>query len=152
MLIFETRSEAVKLQYELLGILDSKASALLTFDAVLLASLSIWLGYIPLNYMHAALDVAFAVLLISCGSLLIIIWLRWATNQEDEHRLNLIRVMRTRCYHFSWRLSLASILVVLAVSCIHTVGTFLVATNSCSVNCQAFYSEDVFGNLDYKTE
>lgn len=149
-LAFETRDEAVKLQYELLGILDSKASALLTFDALALASLSIWLGYIPLNYMHLALDVAFLIFLASCIALLIIIWLRWANQQDDEERLNATRVLRTTCYRVAWRLSLAGMICIVLVSLVHTWGTTLIATDHCSEACRVFYSEGVFGNFDYR--
>jgi hypothetical protein len=65
--MLENVNENVKNQYELLNILDSKASALLTFNAIALASISIWLGYVPLNYLHLALDLIFIVLLLSCG-------------------------------------------------------------------------------------
>lgn len=147
--MFETRDEAVKLQYELLGILDSKASALLTFDALALASLSIWLGYIPLNFMHLALDVAFLIFLASCIALLVIIWLRWANQQDDEDRLNATRVLRTKCYRAAWTLSFAGMIVIVLVSLVHTWGTTLIATDNCSQACSDFYSEDIFGNIDY---
>lgn len=146
---FEIRAESIKLQYELLSILDSKASALLTFDAIALTSLSIWLGYIPLNYMHAALDIVFLCMLVSCGSLLFIIWLRWASNEEDEVVLNEIRVRRTRHYQFSWYLSVVGIAAIVIVSLVHTTGTFLISTDNCGPTCQYFFSERVFGNLDY---
>jgi hypothetical protein len=147
---FETREEAVKLQYELLSILDSKASALLTFDAVALASLSIWLGYIPLNYMHLSLDLVFLAMLFSCVVLLTIIWLRWASDADDESRLNEIREVRTARYRLAWRLSLSGMTMIIIVSVVHTAGTALIATNHCSTTCRYFYSENVFGNLDYE--
>src|SRR3712207_4155744 len=80
---FELRNADVKDQYELLNILDHKASALLTFNAVALASISIWLGYVSLNFLHLALDLVFLALLFSCTTLLRIIWLRWASVHED---------------------------------------------------------------------
>ena len=146
---FEIRDDAVKLQYELLGIIDSKAAALLSFDAVALASLSIWLGYIPLNYMHFTLDVVFIMLLVSCLCLLMIISLRWATAADNETSLNAIRNTRTKFYSAAWKLSLSGIGAILVESIVHTYGTILIATDTCGSKCGSFYSEKVFGNLDY---
>lgn len=148
-LIFETRNDAVKLQYELLGILDSKASALLSFDALALATLTIWLAYIPLNFMHFILDLVFLSMLLSCILLLRIIWLRWAKGSDDEESLNALRVRRTRYYQGAWRLALGGILAIVAVSAVHTVGTWLEATGTCGDRCSYFYSEEIFGNIDY---
>lgn len=147
---FETRQDAIKLQYELLGILDSKASALLTFDAMALATLSIWLGYIPLNYMHLSIDFVFLLFLASCVFLLSIIWLRWATAHEDEEKLNATRVIRTRCYRVAWWLALLGIVSVIGISTVHTLGTFLITTDLCGETCTWFYSEEIFGNVDYR--
>jgi hypothetical protein len=147
--VFETRSEDIKMQYELLNILDGKASALLSFNAIMMASVAIWLGYVSLNFMHLALDIVFLLMLFSCMALLNIIWLRWATPTENEAGLNAIRIRRTRRYHIAWRLSMSSLACLVVVSVVHTVGTVLVATNTCNTTCQAFFSEDVFGNLDY---
>src|SRR5690349_16567455 len=129
--MLENYDEAVKNQYELLNILDGKASALLTFNALALASISIWVGYVPLNYLHLILDVVFVVLLVSCGFLLYIIWLRWAKLHDRVYALDKVRVDRTRCYRFAWKLSAASVTCLIAVSIVHGVGTALIATNSC---------------------
>lgn len=146
---FEIRDEAVRLQYELLGILDSKAAALLGFDALALAGVSIWLGYVPLNYLHLVLDIVFVTLLLSCALLLIIIWLRWAHPGDNERSLDRIRLLRTKFYRNAWYLSGASVAILIAASGVHTVGTILIATNNCGSGCSSFYSDRVFGNLDY---
>lgn len=147
---FEIRDEAVKLQYELLGILDSKAAALLGFDALALAGVSIWLGYVPLNYLHLVLDFVFITLLLSCALLLMIIWLRWAHPGDTEQTLDRIRRIRTKFYRSAWLLSAASVFILIAASVVHTVGTILVATNNCDQECTSFYSDNVSGNLDYR--
>jgi len=147
--VLENRNSAVQRQYELLSILDSKASALLGFDALALASIAVWLGYVPLNYMHLMLDVVFVLLLLSCVCLLQIVRLRWARSNETEATLDGTRTLRTRYYRTAWVLSLVSVVVVIAVSLVHTYGTLLVATDSCGPVCSRFYSGKVFGNLDY---
>jgi hypothetical protein len=147
--MLENVGENVKNQYELLNILDSKASALLTFNALGLASISIWLGYVPLNYLHLALDLIFIVLLVSCGLLLRIIWLRWAAIQEEVDVLNRVRQDRTRHYRLAWKLSIGSVAWLVLISTVHAVGTAMVSTDICGPLCSKFYSEKVFGNLDY---
>lgn len=147
--MFENVDDNIRSQYELLNILDGKASALLTFNAIALASISIWLGYVPLNFLHLALDMIFLVLLLSCASLLRIIWLRWAAVQEKVEQLDKVRLDRTEHYRLSWKLSIGSVICLIAVSIVHSIGTALVATDSCSAICTRFYSEDIFGNLDY---
>jgi hypothetical protein len=147
--MLENVNENVKNQYELLNILDSKASALLTFNAIALASISIWLGYVPLNYLHLALDLIFIVLLLSCGFLLRIIWLRWAEIQEHVDDLDRVRHDRTRHYRLAWKLSIGSVVCLVLISIVHTLGTALVSTGTCGPLCSDFYSEKIFGNLDY---
>jgi hypothetical protein len=141
--MLENISENVKSQYELLNILDSKASALLTFNALGLASISIWLGYVPLNYLHLALDLIFIVLLVSCGSLLRIIWLRWAAIQEKVEVLNRIRQDRSRHYRLAWKLSIGSVICLVLISTVHTLGTAMVSTDTCGPLCRDFYSKGI---------
>jgi len=145
----ENEEAAIDKQYELLNILDSKASALLTFNAIALASISIWLGYVPLNFLHLSLDLVFVVLLLSCAGLLRIIWLRWASTRENVEALDRIRQARTGHYRLAWILSFGSIICLIAISLVHLTGTLLIATDNCQSRCQVFYSEKVFGNLDY---
>jgi hypothetical protein len=147
--MLENGNENVKNQYALLNILDGKASALLTFNAIALASISIWLGYVPLNYLHLALDLVFIVLLLSCGLLLRIIWLRWAAIQEHVDVLDRVRQDRTRHYRLAWKLSIGSVICLILISIVHALGTAMVSTDTCGPLCRYFYSEKIFGNLDY---
>lgn len=147
---FEHSDPKVDRQYRALDILDSKASALLTFNAIALASIAIWLANVSLNFLHLALDLVFLVLLASCSALLAIIALRWALQGEDFESLDATRAKRTRYYRFAWRLSIGAIGCLIAISTVHTFGTMLIATENCSDTCQRFFSEDVFGNLDVK--
>lgn len=147
---FETADPRVQKQYELLSILDSKASALLVFNAMTLTALSVWLNYVSLNIMHLVLDVVYVALLLSCTFLLGIIALRWAKADESIQILESIRGSRTTLYTIAWWLSITSIVVVLITSMIHTVGTALKATDRCGTVCSSFYSENIFGNLDYQ--
>ncbi len=146
--VFENSDSEVQKQYELLNILDSKASALLTFNAVALASITIWLAYVSINVLHLALDLVFLVLLASCARLLAIIALRWAGASDDPSSLDATRIRRTKHYKGAWRLSIGSIACLIGISGVHTIGTVLVVTGNCGGSCAQFYSEDVFGNLD----
>jgi hypothetical protein len=145
----EIEDKNVKNQYELLNILDGKASALLTFNAIFLTSLSVWLGYIPLNFFHLTLDIVFLALLISCALLLQVIWLQWSTLKESAQALESIRRKRTMHYHRAWKIAKYCIMVVVLVSLVHSVGTILTALKACTGFCGWFFGDAVFGNLDY---
>ncbi|WP_243074351.1 hypothetical protein [Microbacterium sp. SS28] len=142
-------SDEVHRLYDLLNILDSKASALLTFNAIGLAAIAVWLGYVPLNFLHLSLDVVFLLILVSCGLLLVIIFLRWADRGIDVDDLEKTRLRRTVYYHVAWAISLTCVVLVFVVAAVHSVGTALIAFDSCDQVCQRFYSDAVFGNLDY---
>lgn len=141
-------SPEVRRRYDLLGILDSKAAALLTFNAIGLAVLTLWLSYVPPNLLHLSLDFVFILLLASCAALLTIIFLRWADRGTDLEKLDRIKGRRTIYYHVAWGLSITSVFSVFVVATIHMLGTALVAFDACNDACQSFYSEAVFGNLD----
>ena len=145
----EIEDKNVKNQYELLNILDGKASALLTFNAIFLTSLSVWLGYIPLNFFHLTLDLVFLALLVSCSMLLQVIWLRWSRLEESAEELESIRWDRTRYYHWAWKISRYSIGIVILVSIVHSSGTLFIAFRVCTGFCGWFFSDSVFGNIDY---
>ena len=149
-LMLEIEDQDISNQYELLTILDGKASALLAFNSIFLASISIWLGYVPPNYLHVTLDMVFLLLLVSCFLLLQVIWLRWSRLEETSDDLDKIRKTRTTCYQGAWRISAFCIATVFAVTLVHTAGTFLQAIDQCGAPCQVFFGEAVFGNLDTK--
>jgi len=140
----------VQKQYELLNILDNKASGLMTFNAVFLAALSVWLGYVPLNYLHLSLDVAFLAMAISSVFLLQIIFLRWARPEDTEEHLRWVRRVRSSTYLLAWRISLAATTLVIVVSAVHTFGTAMKASGQCRAACERFFSPEIFGNLDYR--
>lgn len=147
----ETRDPKIQHLYDLLSILDSKAAALLGFNAIFLTALSVWLGYIKPNLMHLILDLVFLVLLVSCGLLLSVIFLKWSPEDDTvagATELARVRKFRTRCYTAAWGLSATSILIVFLVAAVHTVGTGLKASDNCGCACQTFFSEDIFGNVD----
>lgn len=146
--MFETTDNNVRSLYELLNIIDGKASALLSFNALLLAAISIWLGYVPQNFLHLCLDIVFLALLASCFFLLRIIWLHWSQPTETSP-LDALRKTRTARYRTSWVLSMLAVLAGGAVSVVHTVGTGLNAFGYCRSNpCAHFFGPEIFGNLD----
>ncbi|MCF1504681.1 hypothetical protein L0F51_13075 [Afifella sp. H1R] len=136
-------------QYELLTILDGKASCLLSFNAILLAALSIWLGYIPLNFLHLSLDVVFILLLLSSLCLLRVIHLKWSDGDRTAPELDEARHIRSDYYLVAWRMTAAGTLIVILVSSIHTIGTALTAIDRCDGACARLFDQRVFGNLDY---
>ena len=149
--MIELADEDIKNQYTLLSILDSKSAGLLTFNTIFLTSISVWLGYVPLNYLHLALDVVFLALLISCALLLAVIRLRWSRLGESLSALNEIRESRTKRYRDAWTISVGCVCAVIIISAVHTVGTALTASKTCRQTCAWLYSQDVFGNLDART-
>lgn len=152
----EIENKSINNQYELLNILDGKASALLSFNSIFLASISIWLGYVPPNYLHLVLDFVFVLLLLSCYSLLKVIYLKWTDITEVEGRTDLevtqvldeIRRKRTIAYQRAWNISSGSIVVVGVISVVHSLGTGLVALDFCGASCHLFFGELYFGNMD----
>lgn len=150
--MLETFDKNIKEQYELLNILDGKSSGLLTFNAIFLASISVWLGYVPLNYLHLSLDIVFLALLISCAFLLGVIWLEWSDPRISTEKLNQLRLRRTTRYKTAWVISAASVGAVIIITIVHTFGTAKTASGSCEAACAQFYSQDVFGNLDMHSD
>lgn len=140
----------IKNQYELLNILDGKASALLTFNAIALASISIWLGYVPLNSCTSrwtsSLSFCCSLAQGCCASF----GCDGAAVQEKIEELDRVRLERTAHYRLAWKLSIGAVVCLIAVSVVHTFGTLLISTGTCTRPCQAFFSQDVFGNLDYR--
>jgi hypothetical protein len=112
--------------YDALGILDSKASSLLTFNAVGMTALAVWLEKIPLNGFHLALDLAFLCFLISCGLCLKIVWLYWISTDEltkaELHPLGLLKLRdsRTLLYRWAWLLAVCAVAVTSFATVCHT--------------------------------
>lgn len=153
---FELRSQEIRDQYDLLTILDSKASGLLTFNSIFLATLAIWLGYVPFNVLHILLDLVFIALLCSCWQLLNVIWLKWTPLEEIADRnpeevakeLQFVRKRRTGIYHSAWYIAKGSIICVVVVTIVHALGVILEASGVCNGVCASFYGPDFFGNFD----
>lgn len=127
--IADSSSQRFSFLYENLCILDSKASSLLTFNAVGLAALAIWLESIPRNFFHLTLDLAFLLFLISCGFCLKIVWIYWASTADlrDPNVLssNLLRLResRTMTYRWAWLLSTLAVAVTGLATIFHTFET-----------------------------
>lgn len=151
---FELRDQDVRDQYELLNILDAKASALLGFNAIFLAAIAIWLGNVPFNLLHLILDLVFLGLLASCSQLLRVIWLSWtplvavdAAGAPDH--LEGTRKHRTRFYHTAWYISQAALVVVVVVTVVHVVGVLLNFLGVCDGVCAEAYGPQWFGSFDH---
>ena len=115
--------------YGALSILDAKASSLLTFNAVGLTALAIWLANIPLNFFHLALDFAFLGFLASCALCLKIVWLHWVStadlNTDDAYPVKLLEVRdsRTVLYRWAWALAVFAVAVTGLAAVHHTFET-----------------------------
>jgi hypothetical protein len=143
--------------YENLSVLDSKASGLLTFNAVGLAAIAVWLSYVPLNFMHLILDTVFVLLIGSCLLCLQVVVVYWAPSshlsdaESFRRALLALRNQRTGTFRRAWVTSLISIGLLLGVSVVHTVGTLMIATGTCEETCRSVFGEDALG-LDGGTE
>lgn len=115
--------------YESLGILDSKASSLLTFNAVGLTALAIWLANVPLNLFHLTLDISFLGFLVSCILCLRIVWLHWASTadlmSERRYLLELLAVRdsRTVLYRWAWLLAITAVVITALATVYHVFET-----------------------------
>lgn len=115
--------------YEALNIIDGKASSLLTFNAIGLAALAIWLEKIPLNLFHLALDVAFLLLVLSCAICLAIVNLHWVSTADlrrrEERPVQLLRIRetRTRLFRWGWFLAVAAVGITALATFHHTAET-----------------------------
>ena len=112
--------------YDALSILDAKASSLLTFNAVGLTALAIWLANIPLNFFHLSLDFAFLGFLVSCVLCLIIVWLHWVStadlDTDDACLVKLLEVRdsRTVLYRWAWLLAFVAVAITVLATTYHT--------------------------------
>lgn len=111
--------------YESLGILDSKASALLTFNGIALAALAIWMEGSATGVQHMLLDAAFLLSLASSCFCLMVNWIRWESTeellQEQQHAVDLLalRDKRTRHYRVAWVFAFLSVLLIVVVTLWH---------------------------------
>ncbi len=121
-----TEAERLEFLYANLTILDGKASSLLSFNAIGLASLAVWLSNLPQDFFHLTLDVAFILFLVSAGLCLRIVWLHWASTKDllapAEHASALVKLRdsRTMSYRWAWWVSTAAVAVTAGAAVFHT--------------------------------
>ena len=133
-------AEVFAFLYAGLSILDAKASSLLTFNAIGLTALAVWLEKIPLNVFHLTLDVAFLLFLISCGLCLKIVWLHWVStadlDNKEEHPVALLTVRdsRTVLYRWAWFLAVCAVVVTGLAAIHHTLETLFTVYYRWSLN------------------
>ena len=143
--------------YGCLSIIDQKSSSLLTFNAIGLASLAVWLGYVPLNWLHFSLDIIFLLFLVSCCLCLLVVTLHWSSVAElrdlrqQTETLLAKRDSRTAQYRRALCISSLCVVLLVVVSSVHAVGTLLMASDNCPPSCQEFYGRESWG-IDYRPE
>jgi len=141
--------------YGHLSIIDSKASSLLTFNAIGLTAISIWLEYVPLNFLHLTLDGIFVALLASCILCLAAVFLYWVRDDRlsDPRFIGILKKkirIRTRVYVCAWSLSLASVTLLIVVSSLHMYDSYLQVTQLCNEDCESLLDSEQWRNLDYQ--
>ncbi len=139
--------------YGNLTIVDSKASSLLTFNALGLAVVSVWLSNVPPNKFHFLMDIAFVALLLSCICSLRCVWLYWSETKHfdpekmEDHLIELLgrRDNRTLFYRAAWMFSFAAVLIVLFATLIHSYGVAAQTFGFCGEECKSFYENENWG-------
>jgi hypothetical protein len=112
--------------YENLSILDSKAAALLQFNSILLAVISIFQSAAGTKILSASYGICILLTLFSCLLSLYIVWIHWSKTDElqnvERHCRQLFKVRRNRTiiYRVGWYLAFTSVLLFL---CIKTTST-----------------------------
>ncbi|MEM6595947.1 MAG: hypothetical protein AAF672_14260 [Pseudomonadota bacterium] len=114
----------IKLEYDLLTILDKKASALLTSNSIFLAVLTGRFNDLIADIPRSISTTITVLLLISCLLLFTAIYLRWTKHDKIEGKdvkkrtedLENIRRRRTIAYQTAWFMSAGSILVLICFS------------------------------------
>lgn len=103
--------------YSCLSILDAKASALLSFDSIVLAVYSIFLVQGETRYPFILAVLGMATILCSAMLLLWVVWVHWSTTHQlqdyEEHARTLLYVRRVRTirYRLAWDFSVVSLLI-----------------------------------------
>lgn len=116
-----TNTEVLNFLYGCLGILDSKASHLMRVDALLMTIASIFLIQERRDGIYVYIQYSFlAVSLLCVGSILFsmrVISIKWDFLGRDNLKSELNDLekevkIRHRCYNWSWRLSLSSVIII----------------------------------------
>ncbi len=114
---FQTEHEFL---YRSLTILDDKASALLSFNSIMLAAIAVFLTSTGDDLARVVFLVAFLIMGASCCLCLQVVRLYWSDTDSlaDSERfwldLNLVRDHRTRVYRIAWLLAGSALLVLVA--------------------------------------
>lgn len=144
-------SEIYKFLYENLSILDSKASSLLTFNALGLAAISFWLNGVSTDLFHVLLDIGFLFFLLSCLLCLWVVHLWWSTTgllqQRDVHLQCLIkwRDRRTIQYRIAWWMSFLAVILITVATVIHSAGVACFAMELSNINCNTTFPDGSWG-------
>lgn len=137
--------------YAHLSIIDSKSSALLTFNAIGLAVLAIWLEGIPPNLFHLYLDIVFVLVLVSCGFLLLTVKIYWDSSSANKSGGKSVAALlkkkrnRTDLYKAAWWISAISIFILTVLSVLHGIHTWKHSAGLCEPNC--IHMEGAWGHI-----
>lgn len=117
--VYECKKHSVLFDflYGNLNILDSKASALLSFNSIMAAISSIYVVNQTGTLERIPFILAILFLFISCILCMKIIWLHWSSSEDlvsmKEHAIVLltVRFQRTVIYRMAWWFSMFAILL-----------------------------------------
>lgn len=124
-----SRKEILGLVRDMLTVLNGKSASLLTFNAIALASLSVWAGNTSidttkvLSIFHLCLDLVYLLFLVSsviCLYNASVLWSgRDALSEEKILRYLKTRDERTFMHRLSLRISISAVVALIALSAFH---------------------------------
>jgi hypothetical protein len=110
--------------YDNLNIIDSKSSALLTFNSLIIAVLAIWTTNNKLGMFLYVYSIILILFLVSSLLCLITVFLHWSSSNDFENPENHIdlllqvREKRTIKYRYAWYLAYFGIFIMIAAKII----------------------------------
>ena len=118
---------AFQFMYDNLNIIDSKSSALLTFNSLIIAVLAIWTSSIPTGLFLYVYTFILILFLISSLLCLLTVFLHWSSSSHlenlEEHidLLLQVREKRTIKYRYAWYLAYLGISLMIVAKVIDVV-------------------------------
>jgi len=123
----EIHFSTFQFMYDNLNIIDSKSSALLTFNSLIIAVLAIWTTNISTGMFLYIYTFILTLFLISSLLCLLTVFLHWSPSDElknIENHIDLllkVREQRTIKYRFAWYLAYLGILLMIIAKIIDVI-------------------------------
>jgi hypothetical protein len=123
----ETHLGAFQFMYDNLNIIDSKSSALLTFNSLIIAVLAIWTSNTNTSAFLFIYTFILILFLVSSVLCLLTVFLYWSSTSElknIENHIDLllkVREQRTIKYRYAWYLAFMGILLMIIAKAIDVI-------------------------------